>query len=93
MTLEYVKTLDFGSWKDSKYVGTEIPTFEEFLIYCKKLNLHPYIEFKGTLTDEQVTIITDIVRNNAMVGKCSYIGFKLENLQKLVLKDDRTRRG
>lgn len=93
LTLEQVKTLDFGSWKDVKYTGTRIPTFEEFLIYCKKLNLHAYIEFKGTLTDEQTTIITDIVRNNAMKGKCSYIGFKLENLQKLVAKDDKTRIG
>ena len=84
LSLEQVKMLDFGSWKDVKYTGTTIPTLKEFLIYCKKLNLHPYIEVKGTLTEQQAKIITDLVRYNSMKGKCSYIGFKIENL--LLLK-------
>ena len=29
LTLDEVKYLDFGSWKDAKYKGEKIPTFED----------------------------------------------------------------
>lgn len=44
MTLEQVKALDFGSWKSAEYAGEKIPTFEEFMLLCKQIGLHPYIE-------------------------------------------------
>ena len=46
-TLAQLKALDFGSWRNSRYAGTKIPTFDEFLDCCKKLGLHPYVELKA----------------------------------------------
>lgn len=38
-TLDYLKTLDFGSYFHRAYKGTRIPTLEEFLSLCEKANL------------------------------------------------------
>lgn len=38
-TLEYLKTLDFGSYFHRAYKGTKIPTLEEFLRLCEKAGL------------------------------------------------------
>lgn len=46
MTLEQLKALDFGSWRNARYAGTKIPTFDEFLACCRSLGLHPYVELK-----------------------------------------------
>lgn len=46
-TLEQLKTFDFGSWKSSKFAGTKIPTFEEFICTCKRLGLGCYVELKS----------------------------------------------
>ncbi len=38
-TLDYLKTLDFGSYFHRAYKGTKIPTLEEFLKLCEKAKL------------------------------------------------------
>ena len=38
-TLDYLKTLDFGSYFHRAYKGTKIPTLEEFLRLCEKAKL------------------------------------------------------
>ena len=38
-TLDYLKTLDFGSYFHRAYKGTKIPTLEEFLHLCEKADL------------------------------------------------------
>jgi len=73
LTLTQVKAYDFGSWKSSGYVGTEIPTLKEFILLCKKLNLHPYIELKSATTS-QIQIAYDIVKNVGMANKVTWIG-------------------
>ena len=35
MTLEQLKALDAGSWKDAKYAGERVPTLEELAELCK----------------------------------------------------------
>src|SRR5699024_9300588 len=49
---EDTQVYDFGIFKGSEYAETKLPTFEEFIVLCKRLNLHPYIELKGG-TDSQ----------------------------------------
>lgn len=77
LTLEQVREYDFGSWKNSDYTGTKIPTFEEFIDLCKALGLHPYIEIKTdqTYTQAQVESLVDIVRAHGMKGKVTWLSF------------------
>lgn len=86
MTFADVRQYDFGSWKNSKYAGTPIPTLAEFLYVCRNLGLHPYIEIKDTAsyTDEQIQSIVDMVAANQMRDKATIISFKLSYLQKVV---------
>lgn len=76
LTTAQVKTYDFGAWKNTKYVGTTIPTLEEFLKLCFKLNLHPYMELKSFVGDTpaKTQIIIDMVERLGMKGRVSYIG-------------------
>ena len=39
MTLEEIRALDAGGWKDSRFAGEPIPTVEEFLEYVSKTDL------------------------------------------------------
>ena len=46
MTLEEVRKLDAGSWKDPKFAGTKVPTLEEFLEFVSKTDLTVNWELK-----------------------------------------------
>lgn len=71
--LEY----DFGSWFSGDYAGVKIPTFKEFIMLCKKIGLHPYIELKSSdsYTQAQISQIVAEVKNCGMEGKVTYISF------------------
>ncbi|AYH91968.1 phosphodiesterase [Lactobacillus phage Iacchus] len=75
LTFSYARSLDFGSWKGSEYVGTLIPTFEEFILSCKKLNLHPYIHINELVTVEKAQELVGIVRKQGMIRNVSWISF------------------
>lgn len=95
MTYSQVRKYDFGSWKDSKYAGTKIPTFEEFLDLCKSIALHPYIELKsnGNYTESQIREIVDMVHNFGLRGKVTYISFSDTFLGYVKDYDDEARLG
>ena len=61
LTLEEVRQLDFGSWKDASYAGERIPTFAEFVDLCVELELRPYVEIKGNATFAQIESLVDTV--------------------------------
>ena len=77
MTYNQLLKYDFGSWKNSKYVGTKIPTFEEFIALCSQLGLHPYIELKdhGNHTRESLGELVAIVEKYGMLRQCTWITF------------------
>lgn len=77
MTYEQALQYDFGNWFSSEYKGVKIPTFTEFIVLCKRLGLHPYIELKsnGSYTQAQITQIVDEVQACGMAGKVTYISF------------------
>lgn len=81
MTLEEVRKLDFGSWKDEKYAGAKIPTFEEFVYLCSELNLYPYVEIKGYPTYEQLKFLVDTVNEKGV--DVTWISFGYKSLQTL----------
>ena len=74
MTLNQVRGLDFGSWKSSAYAGEKIPTFEEFIVLCKRLGLHPYIELKMG-TETQIKSLVNTVKRYGMKGNVTWISF------------------
>lgn len=61
MTFAQARTLDFGSWKDTQYVGERIPAFEKFIDLCVELRLHAYVEIKNGATIVQVGQLADVV--------------------------------
>lgn len=96
LTYEELLQYDFGSWKNSKYAGTKIPTFEEFIALCKEIGLHPYIEIKNdgeTYTQEQVEALVAIVEKYGMQDNCSWISFNLTYLEYVKNVDSTARLG
>lgn len=92
MTYAEVSQYDFGSWKSSAYTGTRIPTFEEFIILCKRIALHPYIELK-TGTESQIAALVDTVKKCGMQGKVTYISFSSAALGYIKNADNSARLG
>lgn len=77
LTYAEVSKYDFGSWKSDTYAGTRIPTFAEFIAFCKNVGLHPYIELKNaaTYTAAQIKSLVEMVNNCGMRGRVSWISF------------------
>ena len=95
LTYEELLQYDFGSWKSSKYAGTKIPTFEEFIALCKENGLHPYIEIKNdaTYTQDQVSTLVEIVEKYGLEDNCTWISFNITYLEYVMNVDDTARLG
>ena len=92
MTYEEVYKLDFGSWKSEAYAGTKIPTFREFILLCKNIGLHPYIELKSG-TQAQIESIVQDVKACGMQGKVTYISESVNVLKWVKNRDGCARLG
>lgn len=95
MTLEQVKALDFGSWKSSAYAGEKIPTFEEFILLCKNLGLHPYIELKTSPMPDFMQVANLVLTTNkyGMMHEVTWISFSDTLLANVKSIDSRARLG
>lgn len=93
MSLEQVKALDFGSWMGEEYTGEQIPTFEEFMVLCKQIGLHPYIEIKGVISTDAVQILLNTVKRCGMQGKVTWISFYETSLERVKAADTAARLG
>lgn len=91
--LNYVKTLDFGSWKDIKYEGTKIPTFEEFVSFCKNNGLKMYVELKTILTETQAKMMLSIIEQYDMSNSCTFISFHSSSINTIALINNKYRFG
>ena len=70
MTYATVSQYDFGSWKNSTFAGTKIPTLEEFLYWCKEHNCLAELDLaERNFTTEQKRIIYNIVLNSGMISR------------------------
>lgn len=74
ITYEQALTYDFGIYKGSQYAGTKIPTFAEFIILCKRIGLHPYVELKGG-SQTQISGLVDITDRYGMTDNVTWISF------------------
>lgn len=97
MTYAEVSQYDF-SYDDndtvndfSAYRGEKIPTFVEFIDLCKELGLHPYIEIKGTMTDEEAKQLIKIVNDAKMTDNVSWLGFSGDALSKIAVHSPTSR--
>ena len=61
LTLDEVRQFDFGSWKNTRYAGETIPTFQEFLDLCIELDLYPYIEIKNGASLQHARQLVEMV--------------------------------
>ena len=72
ITYQQALTYDFGIYKGSEYAGTKIPSLEEFIILCRNLDLHAYIEIKGNWSSTKLAIAYNIVKKYAMESKVTW---------------------
>lgn len=95
LTFAQVRQYDFGSWFSSEFAGTQIPSFEEFLVFCKHVGLHPYIEMKNTdtYTQAQIESLVDMVEAAGMKGKVTWISFNATYLGYVKNYDEYARLG
>lgn len=93
LTFSQVREYDFGSWKSSEYAGTKIPSLEEFIIFCKRTGIYPYLELSGTYTNSQIKIIYDIAKKYGMELAVTWIGANHSALDAIKNLDPRSRIG
>lgn len=81
LTYEEASTYDYGSWFSSYYEGEKLPKFIEFIELCAELDIHPYIELKNSMTNEQLDILFDIVEQYGLMNNSTWISFNKSYLK------------
>ena len=84
ITLEQAKTYDFGLWKSEAYAGEKIPTFEEFIILCKRIGLKPYIDLKTVPGNWQMSTMASILKRYGMAKDASWVAYNRAALEKVL---------
>lgn len=79
ITYEQALEYDFGIYKGAAYAGTKIPRFDQFLIVCHRLGLHPYVEIK-TGTQGQIEGLADTVVLCGMKKSTTWISYNASQL-------------
>lgn len=74
LNLDVLKRIDFGVYKGSEFAGTQILTFEEWVLLCKQLGMEIYIDRKWAYTNEQIADLANIVKKYGMGDKASWLG-------------------
>lgn len=86
MTYEELLQYDFGIAAGEAYRGTRIPTFQEWIAFCREADVTPYIELKSRMTTEQVQTLMQLVQEAGMTDRAVWISFtwNLRMLQDVV---------
>ena len=92
ITYEQALTYDFGIYKGANYAGTKIATFEDFIILCKQIGLHPYIELKSG-SQEQINGLVNAVKRYGMVDNVTWISFEITFLGRVKTANTSARLG
>ena len=82
-TYDELLKLDFGSWKDEKYKGTKIPSFNDLLDCAKEYGLNVYVELKqNTVFDkEKAQMLTQAVKEAGLEDNITWISFDASYLK------------
>lgn len=92
--LEYVFPLVDGVY-DASFLTNKIMSFEEFIVFCKRTEIFPYLELKSeaTYTQAQVNILIDILTKYNMLRNVSWISWSDDWLRMIVNADKGARIG
>ncbi len=82
-TLEQLKALDAGSWKDKKYAGEKIPTLREYLELLKG-KMRPVIEIKSKKPEILPKIIIDLKRTGYQPEEVTIFSFHYEQVRDII---------
>ncbi len=94
LPLAVLKRLDFGRWKGEKFAGTQILTFEEWVLLCKRLDIDIYVDRKFSYTDEDIENLFSIVDKYGMKDRTSWININnVLNARKIKELDSNARIG
>lgn len=83
LALTEAQQYDYGVWKNSQFAGTKLPTFEDYVSFCKQHGINMYIELKGEagFTKDDVQYLMQIVNNYGMMDKATWMSFNLDCLR------------
>ena len=81
MTLAEVRACDFGSWKSIKYAGEQIPTFDEFVAFCRKSGLKAYVDVRTTASRANAEMLVSIAKKYGMLDHITWISFGTTQLE------------
>lgn len=80
LTLEEIKRLDAGGWFSPEFIGTQIPTLEEFLkTFGKKVHLVLEIKDKNA-TERTFKLVEDL----ELLDDSTFISFNIEVLKEIM---------
>lgn len=75
MTLAQIKALDAGTWFHAKFAGTKIPTFQEYLNFCKGRFDWIYPEIKAGAGNSEVALIVNMIVASGWTERCVLTSF------------------
>lgn len=80
LTYNQLLQYDFGSWKSQEYTGTPIMTLDEFMLFCKQSNLHPYVELKGEVNESNVDSLLEPIKKYGMMNNTTILSSLYQTL-------------
>ena len=91
ITYDEAKTYDFGMYQGFQ-AGITIPTFDEFLLLCKRFAIQPYIEIKAG-TEAEITSLAESALKHGMLNRVTWIADNYERLIPITTYDPTARVG
>lgn len=70
LNFDVLRRIDFGAYKGSQFAGTQILTFDEWVLLCKQLGMEIRVDGKMSYTNELLTRAANIVKKYGM-GDCA----------------------
>ncbi|MGV8911830.1 MAG: glycerophosphodiester phosphodiesterase [Rhodoglobus sp.] len=78
-----LSALDAGSWFGEEFAGATVPTLEEFLNLLRWSTKNAILELKGSWTDGQVTLVSDLIARHGVSDHVIIGSFDIMTLQAL----------
>ena len=88
-----LRRIDVGANKGQQFAGTQIMTFKEWVLLCKKLGMELYIDHKMAYTNADILALFEIVKAAGMIEHASWIGLNVATATYLRTLDPNARIG
>lgn len=72
MNYDVLSRIDVGVYRGSEFAGTQILTFEEWVLLCKQLGMEIYIDRKYAWTSQEAAELVGIVRKHGMLDHATW---------------------